>query len=304
MPAIVKMLRVPNLLMIGFTFLLLRYLVFVPVFASVSMQTSMGNLEYVLMITATILVAATGYLCNDYFDVITDQVNKPEKQYIGRQVSAGTVFSTALLLSLAAMAFTAGLCLFMKSLLPALLLSAALVVVWWYAVQLKRSLLWGNIAVSCMTAGTIVMAWMVEKQASGIQGQADRYITQIVSVISLFAFLLSLIREIVKDMEDIEGDSLIHCRSLPIIKGIPATKNTLYVLAAITTGLLIFAQVVLITYHQFIAAAWLMIAVEIPLLYFVLVLRKSQTKLDFHTMSTLLKWIMLGGMMTMVAGQF
>lgn len=304
MIAIVKMLRVPNLLMVGFTFLMLRYLVFIPVYTGVSLHTSMGNLEYVLMITATLLVAAAGYLCNDYFDVLTDQVNKPGKQYIGRQVSAGTVLSTAWLLSFAALTFTTWLCVSMKTWLPALPLLVALAVVWWYAVRLKKSLLWGNIAVSCMTAGTIVMAWFIEKQASGIQGQPNRYITLIITAISLFAFLLSLIREIIKDMEDIEGDRLIHCRSLPITIGIPATKNTLYVLAAITASLLVFAQVVLITYHQFIAAAWLMIAVEIPLLYFVLVLMKSQTKVDFHTLSTLLKWIMLGGMMTMVAGQF
>ena len=304
MLAIVKMLRVPNLLMVGFTFLMLRYLVFIPVYTGASLHTAMGNLEFVMMITATILIAAAGYLGNDYFDVPADQVNKPRKQYIGRQVSAGTVLSTAWLLSLAALAFTTGLCISMKTWLPAIPLLVALAVVWWYAVRLKKSLLWGNIAVSCMTAGTIVMAWFIEKQASGIPAQAGRYITQIVAAISLFAFLLNLMREIIKDMEDIEGDRIIHCRSLPVVIGIPATKKILYVLAAFTTGLLVLAQVKLFRENFVAAAAWLMIAVEIPLLYFVVALSKSHAKDHFHTLSIWLKWIMLGGMMTMVAGQF
>ena len=75
-------------------------------------------------------------------------------------------------------------------------------------------------------------------------------------------------------------------------------------LAAFTTGLLVLAQITLFRENFVAAAAWLMIAVEIPLLYFVVALSKSQAKDDFHTLSIWLKWIMLGGMMTMVAGQF
>ena len=87
MRTIFSMLRVPNLLIIALTFLLLRYLVFIPVYSGFSINPGMGSLHYMLMITATLLIAAAGYISNDYFDVITDRFNKPDKQYIGIHLS-------------------------------------------------------------------------------------------------------------------------------------------------------------------------------------------------------------------------
>ena len=99
MRTIFTMLRVPNLLIIAFTFLLLRHFVFIPAYKAYSIIPGMQSLHYMLMITSTILIAAAGYISNDYFDVATDLVNKPEKQYIGRQITAGTVLYTSVLLS-------------------------------------------------------------------------------------------------------------------------------------------------------------------------------------------------------------
>ena len=304
MRTIFNMLRVPNLLIIAFTFLMLRYLVFIPVYNSFSMIPGMGSLQYFLMIMATILIAAAGYISNDYFDVITDQVNKPEKQYIGKQISPGSALAVALLLSFFAIILSTWLSWIVGSWMPATLLLIALVVVWWYAVQLKKSYLWGNIAVASMSAGTIAMAWLLEMQCSQIPSETSWIITRIVAAISIFAFLLTLLREILKDVEDIEGDRLIHCKSLPIIKGIAFTKSALFAITAITIILLIITQVYLSQYQRFIAVVWLLICVEIPLIWFATTLQKSKRKTEYHKLSTLLKLIMLTGILTLVAGQF
>jgi 4-hydroxybenzoate polyprenyltransferase len=184
------------------------------------------------------------------------------------------------------------------------LLLIALAVTWWYAIRLKRSFAWGNLAVACMSAGTIALAWLIEFQSSGVQGEPAWIITGIVTGISVFAFMLSLMREIVKDIEDMEGDKLIGCKSLPIVKGIPFTKKSLLLLFAITLVLLIVAQVYLLLFHKYMAAVWLVLCVEIPLTGFATALKKSQSKQDFHKLSTLLKWIMVGGIASMIAGQF
>jgi 4-hydroxybenzoate polyprenyltransferase len=304
MRIIFNMLRVPNLLIIAFTFLMLRYLVFIPVYSSFSMIPGMGSLQYAVMITATIIIAAAGYISNDYFDVITDRINKPEKQYIGKQISPGSVLATALLLSVAAFILSTWLTLLIRSWMPATLLLIALAVVWWYAIQLKKSYIWGNIAVASMSAGTIAMAWLLEMQCSQISPETSQIITRIVSVISLFAFLLTLLREILKDVEDIEGDRLIDCKSFPIIKGIAFTKSTLVVITTITIILLLVTQINLFQYQRFTAVVWLLICVEIPLIWFANALQKSQTKTEFHNLSTLLKLIMVTGILTLVAGQF
>lgn len=304
MRTIFYMLRVPNLLMIALTFLMLRYLVFMPVYAAGSIISGLSNLNYLLLIVATMLIAAAGYISNDYFDVITDQINKPEKQYIGKQISAGTALATALLMSIIAIGLAIWLTWQIQSLLPFILLFIAVIITWWYAISLKKSFIWGNIAVACMSAATIAMAWVIENQCILIPAEPSGIITRIVAAISIFAFLLSLLREIVKDVEDIEGDKLMNCKSIPITKGIAFTKNILFLITAITFALLMISQMYLFQFERYIAVIWLLIGVEIPVIWFVLLLRKSDSKTDYHKLSSLLKLIMLGGILTMVAGQF
>jgi 4-hydroxybenzoate polyprenyltransferase len=304
MLAIIKMLRAPNLLIIALTFFILRYLVFIQVLRAFSFSPGMTNFQFLLMVTATMLIAAAGYIINDYFDVLTDRVNKPEKQYIGKQITPGSALATALLLSLTAFALAIWLSANLKTVLPGSLLILALVVTWWYAMQLKRSFLWGNIAVACLSAGTIAMAWLIEKDISLFTDEPSGIITRIIAAVSIFAFLLSLMREIVKDAEDIDGDRLIACKSLPILKGIPVTKMTLYIFTSITLLLLLSAQIFLLQSSKLIAVMWLFLSVEIPLIYFIPSLIRAQTKTDFHKLSSLLKWIMVGGISSIVAGQF
>ena len=303
MRAIVLMLRLPNLLIIAVTFCMLRYLVFVPVYAAYCNYPGMDSLHFVMMVTATMIIAAAGYISNDYFDIATDRVNKPNKLYIGKVISPGTALATALLLSVLAIGISLWISISSKTWMPGFLLLLALGVAWWYAIVLKRSFVWGNVAVSCMSAGTIAMAWLVEMQYSHVPTQALHIITGIVTAISIFAFLLSLMREIVKDAEDIEGDSLIHCRSLPLTKGIPFTKGVLMVIISITMLMLMVVQYYLVIYSLLVAAIWLFAAVEIPLIYTTILLAKAKQKSDYHYVSTLIKWTMLGGMMAMVAGR-
>jgi 4-hydroxybenzoate polyprenyltransferase len=304
MRTIFTVLRVPNLLIIAFTFLLLRYLVFIPVYSFYSVNAGMGSLHYLLMITATLLIAASGYIGNDYFDVATDRINKPEKQYIGIKIPAESALAMALVLSFFAIILAVILAVYLRSLVPAALLLFALSVSWWYAIKLKKSLVWGNIAVSGMSAGTIAMAWLIENQYSHSGEEPFIIITGIISAVTVFAFLLSLMREIIKDIEDIEGDSSIKCKSLPIVKGIPFTKTLVLLLSEFTIILLFIAQLFLLEFSKYAAAIWLIFGVEIPLIFFLVKLTKAKEKYDFHKLSQMLKWIMLGGMGTIVAGQF
>jgi len=304
MLAIFRMFRVPNLLIIALTFFIVRYLIFIPEYAKYSLVPGMGNLQYSLLVFITVLIAAAGYVINDYSDVLTDRVNKPEKQYIGKQITPGAALTSSALLSLIAVIFSIWLSANLKNWLPATFLLFALLVAWWYALKLKKSFLWGNLAVACMSAGTIALAWLIEKQVAYIPGDPSGIITRIVAAISIFAFLLSLIREIVKDIEDIEGDCFMHCRSLPIVKGIAFTKNILFTLTAITLMMLIIVQAYLLNTRGFIVPVWLLFFVETPLVYFGLKLGRAQKKADYHKLSVLLKWIMLGGIGAIVAGQF
>ena len=304
MHIILRMIRIPNLLIIAFTFLIIRYLVFIPYYSAYSLKPGVEDFEYMALIILTLLIAASGYVSNDYFDVVTDQINKPGKHYIGKFISPGQTFATALFLSIIALIGTVWLSFELQSWLTFLLLSLALAVAWWYAVYLKKTFLLGNLSVSFMSAGTIVMAWLIERQNIDLPDSALYQISGIVAAISIFAFLLTLLREIVKDVEDIEGDRLILCKSLPIVKGVVYTKKVLWLISILTLLLLLVTQFFLFQYSRTTAIVWLAVAVELPLVYFVILLAKAESKYDFHKLSSLLKWIMVAGMGTLIAGQF
>ncbi len=304
MRTIFTMLRPSNLLIIALTFLFLRHLIFIPVYSFYSVNPVMGRLPYLLMITSTILIAIAGYLSNDYFDVIADKVNKPDKQYIGVHISAGITFSVALLSSILGTALAIWLAILIQNLYPAALLIIALAVAWWYAIKLKKSFILGNIAVAGMSAGTIAMAWIIEYQYSRVSGEPFRIITDIIIAISIFAFLLSLLREIVKDIEDMEGDRLINCKSLPIVKGVPYAKTILIVITFLTFILLVLTQVYLVQFSKIYAVSWLLAGVEFPLIYFLKLLKEAKLKGDYLKISSFLKWIMLAGIGSIIAGQF
>lgn len=299
MRAIVTMLRVPNLVIIALTFLVIRYFVFIPVYEIHSLVPGVTTLQFILMTTATILIAIAGYISNDYFDMLADRVNKPQKQIIRLYISERLAFSYAIFFSIVAAAIAIWFITETRIWITGLLLFTALFVVWWYAIKLKRSYLWGNLAVGCMSSGTIAMAWLSEIQSQNTD-KTTEIISVIISAVILFAFLLTIIREIVKDIEDAEGDLLLNCRSLPIVKGIPATKKILNLLILLTFLLLIFSQITLISHSLPLTATWLAIFVEIPMIRFIINLKKAVKKTEFHELSTLVKWIMLGGISSLL----
>jgi len=146
------------------------------------------------------------------------------------------------------------------------------------------------------------MAWISEIQVQQLDGSTATT-SLIVFGVSLFALLLTLIREIVKDTEDIEGDMLMKCKSLPIIKGIPTTRKVLVLLVIFTLFLLILAQIELIKNSFQLVAAWLFLFVELPLIGFIIKLKKAVEKADFHQLSVLVKWTMLGGISSLFISQ-
>jgi 4-hydroxybenzoate polyprenyltransferase len=297
-----SMLRVPNLLIIVLLYVLLRYLVFVPVYETYSLTSQLTQAGFLLMVLSTVLTAAAGYLANDYFDVVTDRVNKPGKVYIGSRLTPGATLATALWFSLLSVATAILFACITRTLLPLLLLLTALGVVWWYAMRLKRSLFLGNLAVASMSAGTLLLAWVSEYTVTPVPVAVSQQLGLMVGGVSVFAFMLSLMREIVKDAEDQEGDRIIGCRSLPLVKGLPFTHRFLHLLNGLTFMLLIAAQIVLSYEGLIIVVLWLVAGVELPLVFFSLMLRRATVKADYHRLSILLKWIMLAGILSLAAG--
>jgi 4-hydroxybenzoate polyprenyltransferase len=233
-----------------------------------------------LLSGSTILIAAAGYIINDYYDIKIDLINKPDRVVIGKTITRRYAILFHTVISFLGVA--AGLLINWK--VGALNFVCAFLL-WLYSNNLKRLPLIGNVVVAFLTGLSIFMLVFLYNQ----------YLP-FVMVYSLFAFFMTLIREVVKDMEDMKGDTTFGCKTLPIVWGIRKTKSFVYAIIAI------FSILVLWLDYQELKISWIYF---IPLLFLpmsVLVFRliKADTKKEFYQLSQLCKIIMLLGIISMV----
>jgi 4-hydroxybenzoate polyprenyltransferase len=233
-----------------------------------------------LLSGSTILIAAAGYIINDYYDIKIDLINKPDRVVIGKTITRRYAILFHTVISFLGVA--AGLLINWK--VGALNFVCAFLL-WLYSNNLKRLPLIGNVVVAFLTGLSIFMLVFLYNQ----------YLP-FVMVYSLFAFFMTLIREVVKDMEDMKGDTTFGCKTLPIVWGIRKTKSFVYVIVVI------FSILVLWLDYRELKISWIYF---IPLLFLpmsVLVFRliKADTKKEFYQLSQLCKIIMLLGIISMV----
>jgi len=235
---------------------------------------------FVLALT-TVLIAASGYIINDYYDVKIDTINKPKRVIIGKGVSR----RWAMVWNITFNAIAIGLSWWYLSLLVSAINFGSIFLLWLYSNQLKRLALVGNLAIAVLSATSVAVV--------ALQFPQNIYL---VLVFAIFAFFITLIREIIKDMEDVRGDSAFGCRTLPIAIGIRATKQVVYIFFAVLMGIL------LSTYLTFPTRfAFYLYVVEVPLLlYFLYKLYYADTKRTFHFLSQLCKVVMLLGVLSML----
>lgn len=299
-----KLVRYPNLIYIFLTQYLIQYCVIIPIFHKYGVSSTLGVGWFFLLSLSTVLIAAAGYIINDYFDMNIDQVNKPERIIIDRVISRRwaifwhtTLNGAGVLLGFlvgwkAGNPFLGFTQLFCTGLL------------WFYSTSYKRQLLIGNIVISLLTALTVLVVGFFEPKLYAridfLNAPAVYHLLRIILLYALFAFLISMIREIVKDLEDIKGDDLLGCRTLPIVYGINASKDISYVLSWILVGLIVFIQIIIFPHQWYMTIIYLLLLVQLPLIVVIRRLSKAATSKDFHRVSSLIKLIMLTGIISMV----
>jgi 4-hydroxybenzoate polyprenyltransferase len=252
------------------------------------------NWHLFVLSLSTVVIAAGGYIINDYYDVKIDLINKPERVVVGRGITRRYAILLHSVLSFTGVAL--GLVVDWKigviNFFSAFLL-------WLYSNSLKRLPFIGNLAIALLTGISIALVLLVQKNHSDYFPTSwymfPAGIITMVLIYSLFAFFITLVREIIKDMEDLKGDNTFGCRTLPILWGLRRTKNVIYVLtlAFVVNVFLVDALVETLPMRYFAIflfapIAWLMIGVV-----------RADTKKDFYRLSTLCKIIMVLGVISM-----
>lgn len=234
---------------------------------------------YILSL-ATVFIAAAGYIINDYYDIKIDLINKPERVVIGKTITRryAILFHTVISVTGVVLGFLINWKIGVINFVSAFLL-------WLYSNNLKRQPLIGNVLVSLLTALSVFVLVFLYEQFHVL-----------VFVYALFAFFMTLIREVVKDMEDVKGDNTFGCKTLPIVWGIRRTKVLLYVLIAILS-----CVVVLLDFYQLnIPLIYFVPMLFLPMAFLMVRLVVADTKLQFYQLSQLCKLIMLLGIVSMI----
>ncbi|MFK8103668.1 MAG: geranylgeranylglycerol-phosphate geranylgeranyltransferase [Saprospiraceae bacterium] len=302
-----RILRFPNLLIVVFTQYLLQYAVLIPNFSAVGITPLLDHLHFALFVLSTLIIAAGGYLINDIVDLKIDQINKPEKMWIGKYCSLAQAWQLYLGLSGLGLLLSLYLALHVGNLSLLLIYPVAVLLLYSYSMYLKKTALWGNLIVAIFCAFVPMIVLFAERSAyQELQLAAPiraSYCWTLFGAYGVFAFCSTLFREIIKDLEDIKGDAAQGCKTLPIVAGVSIAKTV-----AGTIGFLLLTLLVVVAYFhwqqkQYLQLGFNLLAIVLPLTGSLWKLTKSDLdKAAYHQLSTLAKLIMLFGLIYLIIG--
>lgn len=251
-------------------------------------------LTAILLLQTTMLLAGAGNVINDFFDVETDRINKPTKVLIGHVINGKSSLYIYYLLNFFGIISGIVLAFYTKKIIYGALFIGISALLFLYSARFKKIALLGNSIVSFFIALSIILVFIfAEKSDSSIFTNNKL----LVFVYSLFAFLINLTREILKDIEDIKGDSKMNLKTLPILIGSIRSINIIFNLILIQLILIIL----FITFiNQIYFTSYTLAFIITPLSYFLFFIKKAKSQKQIHQLSTLLKIIMVFGILSVL----
>ncbi len=316
---LLNLVRLPNLLIVAMTMMLMRYAVIGPLLGSMPvimasdpgettvMTLQLGWIDFVILVISVCLITAGGYVINDYFDIRADLINKG-RIIVGNTVTRRTAMMYHNILNV-------------LGVLGGVWISARIGLVWlgiiflltsgllyFYSAVYKRQLLVGNLIVALLVAMVPLLVVIYDAAPVNAYYSAEAISYPGVGILfwwvggfALFAFMTTLIREIIKDMEDCEGDRETGRRTLPVVTGLLVCRVTVTLLAAVTIALLY------LVWHRYLSdlvtLIYISVLLVIPLVAAIARALTGKEKNHLHLASGLMKLVMLAGILySLVAG--
>jgi len=296
-----KLVRATNLIFIALTMFLIKYGLFEPFEAAITLNL----FGFSLLVLAVVSIAASGYVINDIFDVPADIENKPQRTLINTSISEKVAYRLFFILNILGV----GLGFYLSNLIGHPGFSGFFIfgsaILYIYNSQLQQTVLIGNILVS-LIVGLVPIGVGLYDLLPAITPQNQQTQWAIFSVLidySIFAFLVNLLREIVKDQEDIDGDYNAGYKTLPIVLGKKRTNKLLFII-----GLLPVAYLVHYTYQSLFENIWAVVYALLllvaPLLFFLINIWTAEKKSEFTKLSLILKLVLFFGLISIAFLQF
>ena len=299
-----KLIRFPNLIIVVLTQYLLQYLILVPAFESVGISPLLDHFHFSILVLSTVLIAAGGYIINDLEDYEIDLLNKREKVIINQFISVDNAWKMYWGVSIFGFLISFYLAFYVSNLPLIFIYPIAIFLLYFYSKTLKKSVLWGNMIVSIFCAFVAGIVIFAERENVWEMNELGAEVSNIFIFYLLFAFFSTMFREIIKDIEDEDGDRKNGCQTLPIVFGKTKAK---------WVGIF-FGNVLLciLGYWLFLKKEngfdlgffYILIGIIFPLLFSIIKLFLAKTKKEFHLLSQISKYIMLSGILYLLILSF
>ncbi len=301
--AFLRLIRLPNLIFIALT----QGLFYFSVFNSFLLKPGYPHKDFLfyLLVLASVVIAAAGYIINDYFDLQIDAINKPDKVVVDKLVKRRWAIVWHLLLSAIGILLSFYISYKIGKWIILLANIFCVILLWFYSTTFKKKLLSGNIIIAALTAWVIVVVYFFAGANISVWQPGEisfdvRKLFKFCILYSGFAFIVSLIREVVKDLEDMDGDAKYHCHTMPIVWGVPTTKVFTAVWLIVCIAALAIVQLYAWQSGWWTMAVYCISFIITPMAVILNKLYKAVTPADYHKLSNLIKYTMLAGILSML----
>lgn len=294
-----KLIRYQNLLMLAFMQLLFRY----AFLKQQDIPLALADWQYGLLVLSTVLIAAAGYVINNIYDVATDTINKPNNVVIGKGISETAGYNIYIVLNITGVSigFYLSNVIMRPGFATLFILIASLL--YFYATSLKQIMILGNLIVALLLSFSVLIIGVFDLfPATDSENRAQMAsLFSILTDYAIFAFMINFIREIIKDIEDVNGDYNQGMNTLPIAIGNSRAAKIALGLAVIPFILtLVYIDKYFVENNLLIVTFYAFAFVLAPLLYFIVKIFTAKSQKDFHHLSTVLKFILLFGILSIL----
>lgn len=298
-----KLVRFPNLLMIGLVQYMTRFFVIRPLMLQYGIDLQMGSFDFALLVFSFMMLAAAGNIINDYYDRDIDAVNKPGRNMLLGKISPKSGYRLSMIFNVIACIAGIVVAIRLGSYRIGIIHIIIALALYFYSLKYKRMFITGNLVVSLVTCSAILIVWLYEFYA--IKSHADSFtmligafgkITAFVCSFAALAFMSNFVREVIKDAEDVEGDRRYGCRTIPIKLGQAGTRRIVVLLTLLTMLLMGWMQYRLFV-SDYKAAAYFLLILQLMYAFVIIKSLGAKEKSDWHFISNFFKILLLAGIL-------
>jgi len=309
LPAFFRLIRWRNLLIVFLTQWFIWLCVIRPMAAWSSVPVFLTTPRFLLLGLSTVFIAAAGYIINDYFDVKIDVINRPHKVIIDKVISRRAAILWHSLFNIAGFLLALYLARALQNYRVVSIQLACTLLLWFYSTHFKRQFVTGNVVVALLTGLTVMILAVFEpalhphvnfRYFLNEQGRVLVNPFGVIAVYTYFAFMLTWMREIVKDMEDFKGDAEDGCVTMPIRIGLQRSARYVILFGVLAILPLLAAAIRLFSGNWSVLGLYIFLCLIIPITFWLFFLPRKATARHYGTASRWLKFIMLAGIASLL----